>query len=70
MSRQIPIWFAVTSNEVWNLGDHNSKQEAFQYAYTQFRVPLAAGDLLIVNQYELDHLKNKLEKRLKVLDIV
>lgn len=64
------IWFAVTGNEVWNLGEKPSKQDAFQYAYTQFRVPLAVGEVLIVNQYELDHLKNKLEKRLNSLDIV
>ena len=50
------IYYAITSNQVWDLGDQFSLPNADQYAINQFNIHQAPGGYLIVNQAELSEI--------------
>lgn len=47
------IYYAITHNQVWDLGDQFSLPNADSYAINQFNIHQAPGGYLIVNQAEL-----------------
>lgn len=50
------IYYAITSNQVWDLGDQFSLPNADQYAINQFNIHQAPGGYLIVNRAELSEI--------------
>ena len=50
------IYYAITSNQVWDLGDQFSLPNADQYAINQFNIHQAPGGYLIVNRAELNEI--------------
>ena len=50
------IYYAITHNQVWNLGVQLSPGNADHYAVNQFNIHQAPGGYLIVNQAELSEL--------------
>ena len=50
------IYYAITSNQVWDLGEQLSPGNAEHYAVNQFNIHQAPGGYLIVNQAELSEI--------------
>lgn len=50
------IYYAITSNQVWDLGDQFSLPNADRYAINQFNIHQAPGGYLIVNRAELSEI--------------
>lgn len=59
------IYYAITSNYVWDLGDQFSLPNADQYAINQFNIHQAPGGYLIVNRAELKEIVRSGLKRLE-----
>ena len=59
------IYYAITSNQVWDLGDQFSLPNADQYAINQFNIHQAPGGYLILNSNELKELIRLGSKRLE-----
>jgi hypothetical protein len=56
-------YFAVTTNQVWNLGMHETPKNADRYAVSQFNVHQSTRGYLVMNYKELEAIKNLLDKR-------
>lgn len=65
----MPNYFAVTDNQVWDLGFFVSNKEAEDYAINQFNLHQAPRGYLVVNTNELKELVRLSNKRLKVDNI-
>jgi hypothetical protein len=50
------IYYAITHNQVWDLGTQLSPGNAEHYAVDQFNIHQAPGGYLIVNQAELSEI--------------
>lgn len=59
------IYYAITSNQVWDLGVQLSPGNAEHYAVDQFNIHQAPGGYLIVNRAGLKELVRLGSKRLE-----
>ena len=59
------IYYAITSNQVWDLGVQLSPGNADHYAVNQFNIHQAPGGYLIVNRAGLGELVRLGSKRLE-----
>jgi predicted ATP-dependent protease len=59
------IYYAITSNQVWDLGVQLSPGNADHYAVNQFNIHQAQGGYLIVNRAELKEIVRSGLKRLE-----
>lgn len=57
------LYYAITHNEVWNLGEHPSIERADYHAVDQFNMHKAPSGYVIVNFRELEAIKNILDRR-------
>jgi predicted AlkP superfamily phosphohydrolase/phosphomutase len=58
-------YYALTSNYVWDLGDHEYFSSADHYAINQFNIHQARNGYLIVNRAELKEIVRSGLKRLE-----
>ena len=59
------IYYAITSNQVWDLGVQLSPGNADHYAVNQFNIHQARGGYLIINRAELKEILRSGLKRLE-----
>jgi hypothetical protein len=59
------IYYAITSNQVWDLGTQLSPGNADHYAVNQFNIHQARDGYLIVNRAELKEIVRSGLKRLE-----
>ena len=59
------IYYAITSNYVWDLGDHEYFSNADHYAVNQFNIHQAEDGYLIVNRAALKEIVRSGLKRLE-----
>jgi hypothetical protein len=57
------LYYALTHNMVWDLGQRASAKDAEDYAVDQFNIHQAPSGYVILNFRELEAIKNLLEKR-------
>lgn len=62
----MPNYFAVTDNQVWDLGFKKDHNDAKEYAVDQFNIHQAPRGYLIVNTNELKELVRLANKRLEI----
>jgi hypothetical protein len=58
------LYYAITHNEVWDLGQHPSIERADFHAVDQFNMHMAPSGYVVVNFRELEAIKNILDRRL------
>ena len=59
------IYYALTENMVWSLGEQRSRKDAIDYAVDQFNIHQAPFGYLILNEAELRELIRLGSKRLE-----
>lgn len=57
------LYYAITHNEVWNLGEHPSIERADHHAVDNFNMHKAPSGYVVVNFRELEAIKNILDRR-------
>ena len=55
-------WFALTPNMLWDLGSHQSRGAADDYAVDQFNIHQASGGYLILLHAEFGSLARNFQK--------
>ena len=55
-------WFALTHNMLWDLGSHQSRGAADDYAVDQFNIHQASGGYLILLHAEFGSLSRNFQK--------
>jgi hypothetical protein len=56
-------YYAITHNEVFNLGVHKTFEEADYVAVDRFNIHCAPGGYVVVNYRELEAIKALLDRR-------
>lgn len=57
------LYYALTHNDIFDLGMHPSVERADYHAVDQFNMHQSPSGYIVVNHKELEYLKNTLEKR-------
>jgi len=57
------LYYALTHNEIFDLGMHPSMERADYHAVDQFNMHQSPSGYIVVNHRELEAIKNLLEKR-------
>ena len=57
------LYYALTDNDLVDLGNHNSPSSADYMAVDSFNMHCAPNGYIVVNHRQLEALKNLLEKR-------
>ena len=57
------LYYALTHNNIFDLGMHPSMERADYHAVDQFNMHQSPSGYIVVNHKELEYLKNTLEKR-------
>ena len=57
------LYYAITHNEVFDLGEHPSIERADYHAVDHFNMHMAPSGYVVVNFRELEAIKNILDRR-------